>query len=109
MSAPAFTACIDIGGTFTDCLVEDANGEAHIFKAITTPGEFQDGFMDSLAIAAAHFGMPLGDFLKATTAEKLAGGEARPIQLKLGGQDVTLTGELVGDTITVSAIEKATK
>lgn len=66
MTAPAFTACIDIGGTFTDCLVEDARGEAHIFKAVTTPGEFQNGFMESLAIAAAHFGLPLVGFLNAT-------------------------------------------
>lgn len=61
-----FSVCIDIGGTFTDCLVEDSTGKHHIFKASTTPGEFQNGFMDSLALAAEHFDLSLIDFLKAT-------------------------------------------
>ena len=61
-----FSVCIDVGGTFTDCLVEDASGAHHIFKASTTPGEFQVGFMDSLELAARHFGLTLADFLKVT-------------------------------------------
>lgn len=61
-----FSVCIDIGGTFTDCLVEDAKGAHHIFKTSTTPGAFQIGFMDSLALAAESFGLTLSDFLKAT-------------------------------------------
>ncbi|MFN8062209.1 MAG: hypothetical protein U0Q12_23865 [Vicinamibacterales bacterium] len=35
--------------------------------------------------------------------------QSLPLLSTLAGEDVTLTGELVGDTITVSAIEKATK
>ncbi|MFB2553771.1 hydantoinase/oxoprolinase family protein [Ensifer soli] len=66
MTLHDYTACIDIGGTFTDCLVEDAAGRTHIFKAATTPGDFQNGFMDSLAIAAEHFGLDLKRFLAAT-------------------------------------------
>lgn len=58
-----YAVCIDIGGTFTDCLVEDAAGGHHIFKASTTPGEFQNGFMESLRLAADGFGLSLGDFL----------------------------------------------
>lgn len=62
-----YTICIDIGGTFTDCLVEDPQGRHHIFKAATTPGEFQHGFMESIRIASEHFGMSLADFLRASS------------------------------------------
>lgn len=62
-----YTICIDIGGTFTDCLVEDPQGQHHIFKAPTTPGEFQIGFMESIRIAGEHFGKSLADFLQATS------------------------------------------
>ena len=36
----SYQACIDIGGTFTDCLVSDESGQIRIFKAPTTPGEY---------------------------------------------------------------------
>jgi N-methylhydantoinase A len=52
-----FQVCIDIGGTFTDCLVMDATGEISIFKAPTTPGEFEKGFIDVLAVASEGYGM----------------------------------------------------
>ena len=57
------TVCIDIGGTFTDCVVADAAGGLGIFKAPTTPGRFEKGFMDVLELAAAHHGTGLRDFL----------------------------------------------
>lgn len=57
-----YNVCIDVGGTFTDCLVERGT-EHFIFKASTTPGEFEKGFIDVLAIAAEHFGLSLGAFL----------------------------------------------
>ncbi len=60
-----FEVCIDIGGTFTDCVVSQA-GARTIFKAASTPPAFEGGFMDALALAAAHFGLALGDFLRAT-------------------------------------------
>jgi N-methylhydantoinase A len=42
-----YHVCVDIGGTFTDCLVSDDKGRIAIFKAPTTPGEFE-GFIDVL-------------------------------------------------------------
>ena len=60
----SYQICIDIGGTFTDCLVEAPDGGRHIFKAPTTPGRFQDGFMESIAKAATGFGLTLADFLQ---------------------------------------------
>lgn len=60
----AFDVCIDIGGTFTDCLVADKNGEISIFKAPTTPGEFEQGFMDVLKVAAEGYGLHAKNFIE---------------------------------------------
>jgi len=58
-----FRICIDIGGTFTDCIVTDESGAVQIFKASSTPGAFERGFMDALELAAAHYGLDLATFL----------------------------------------------
>ena len=54
---------IDVGGTFTDCLVLDAKGEIHAFKSQTTPEDPTVGFTNVLDKAAAFFGMKLPQFL----------------------------------------------
>ena len=59
----SFNLCIDIGGTFTDCVVADDKGELHIFKSPSTPGEFEKGFINVLGVAADYYGLSLGDFL----------------------------------------------
>jgi N-methylhydantoinase A len=58
-----YSLCIDIGGTFTDCVVSDAAGALQLFKAPSTPDGFERGFIDVLEVAAAHHGMPLEAFL----------------------------------------------
>ncbi len=58
-----FQACIDIGGTFTDCLVSDASGRISLFKAPTTPGQFHLGFIDALRTAAEGYGLPTQAFM----------------------------------------------
>ena len=60
----SFNVCIDIGGTFTDCVVAAPDGEAHIFKAPSTPDAFERGFMAVLALAAEHYGLDLEAFLE---------------------------------------------
>jgi N-methylhydantoinase A len=59
-----FQVCIDIGGTFTDCLVSDDNGLISIFKSPTTPGEFEKGFINVLHAAAEGYGLTAEAFLK---------------------------------------------
>lgn len=59
-----YQVCIDIGGTFTDCLVSDGNGEISIFKSPTTPGEFEKGFINVLNVAAEGYGLAPDIFLK---------------------------------------------
>ncbi len=54
---------IDVGGTFTDCLVLDRHGEIHAFKSPTTPADPTLGFIEVLKKAAASFGQALEGFL----------------------------------------------
>ncbi len=56
---------IDVGGTFTDCLVLDAAHDLRQFKAPTTPADPSVGFLNALTKAAAGYGVPFGDFLAA--------------------------------------------
>ena len=58
-----YSACIDIGGTFTDCVVHEEGGGLRIFKSSSTPGEFEVGFINVLKVAAEAYGVSLGEFL----------------------------------------------
>ncbi|MBI3092166.1 MAG: hydantoinase/oxoprolinase family protein [Candidatus Tectomicrobia bacterium] len=55
---------IDVGGTFTDCLVLDASGALSAFKSPTTPQDPTQGVRQALEQAAQHFEQPLSTFLK---------------------------------------------
>lgn len=59
----SYQVCIDIGGTFTDCLVSEPDGTVSIFKAPTTPGEFDKGFVNVLHIAAEGYGLSPAAFM----------------------------------------------
>lgn len=59
-----YQICIDIGGTFTDCLITENNGELRIYKAPTTPGEFHKGFIDVLHVAAEGYGRDPAEFIR---------------------------------------------
>jgi N-methylhydantoinase A len=54
---------IDVGGTFTDCLVLAEDGAIREFKASTTPADPAQGLLDVLTKAAAAFEQDLGAFL----------------------------------------------
>ena len=58
-----FTACIDIGGTFTDLVLHHPTSGVEIFKSPTTPGEFEKGFINVLTVAANSHQLNLGEFL----------------------------------------------
>ena len=55
--------CTDVGGTFTDCLVQDDHGEVHMFKSPTTPHDPTLGLTNALEKAARSFGMELPQFM----------------------------------------------
>ena len=59
-----YNICIDVGGTFTDCLVMDAEGTLRQYKSPTTYPDPSVGFMASLEKAAAGYGTPLTSLLK---------------------------------------------
>jgi N-methylhydantoinase A len=54
---------VDIGGTFTDCVAIDSNGEITIGKASSTPPNFDLGFMNAIAVVAASVGRTTEEFL----------------------------------------------
>jgi N-methylhydantoinase A len=57
---------VDIGGTFTDCAVVDADGRIVVAKAPTTPEDFSVGFLESLGVAARSMGLGLDELLEQT-------------------------------------------
>jgi len=46
---------IDIGGTFTDCVVIDSQGEIEIFKDPSTPHDPSIGLLNALKKAAGFY------------------------------------------------------
>src|SRR5579871_3312916 len=55
----AYVVGVDIGGTFTDCVVIDREGAVTVGKALSTPDDFAIGAIDAVADAAIRLG--LGD------------------------------------------------
>jgi N-methylhydantoinase A len=58
---------VDIGGTGTDCVVVDEAGTVTLGKAFSTPPDFSQGILDSIAVAAADLGCARADVLRDTT------------------------------------------
>ncbi len=63
-----FIVGVDIGGTFTDCVAlrtapDGAATEIHIGKALSTPPDFQTGFIAALEAAAGMHGIGLDAML----------------------------------------------
>jgi N-methylhydantoinase A len=54
---------IDVGGTFTDCLVLEESGQLQRFKASTTPDDPTEGFFAAVNKAAIYYGQTLQQFL----------------------------------------------
>lgn len=59
---------IDIGGTFTDCVIIDEKGQSTISKALTTPADPSTGVLDALAAACRTLGLTVEKFLPACDA-----------------------------------------
>ena len=49
---------VDIGGTFTDCVVLDEDGNRTVGKALSTPDDFSVGVIDAIRDAANNLGLP---------------------------------------------------
>lgn len=57
-----FKACVDTGGTFTDCVVIDDHGKLLECKAPTTPSDRSLGVIDSLREAGRNYNLSLEEF-----------------------------------------------
>ena len=53
---------VDIGGTFTDCVVLDRVGRITATKAPSTPDDFAKGMLAALELAAERLGLSFGAF-----------------------------------------------
>ena len=58
---------VDIGGTFTDCVVVDEAGTVTIGKSLSTPADFSRGALDAAADAAKRLGLKSVNQLLAST------------------------------------------
>lgn len=56
---------IDVGGTFTDAVLVDRNGNLHIAKVASTPDDVSTGFLEGLDVLESRSGVPAAevDFL----------------------------------------------
>lgn len=61
-----FRIGVDIGGTFTDCVVVDGAGERTVSKSLTTHEALADGVLSALAVAAQELGLDRGQLLAGT-------------------------------------------
>jgi N-methylhydantoinase A len=57
---------VDIGGTFTDCVVASEGGGRIVSKAPTTPGSLEQGVLEAVRVSAEQVGLSLKQLLQAT-------------------------------------------
>jgi N-methylhydantoinase A len=75
---------VDTGGTFTDLIVADDNGEMSMFKAPTQPADPVAGVLEVMGAAARVSGVPLAEYL--ARGEILVHGTTRAINAIVTGQ-----------------------
>jgi len=61
-----FRVCVDVGGTFTDCVACDSEGKLSEFKSPSTPDDFSKGVMDALSEAANAYKLTMRSLLEDT-------------------------------------------
>ena len=59
----SFLVGIDVGGTFTDCVLVDADGKSIVEKTFTTPEDPSQGVLSGLEKLADRAGLTLEEFL----------------------------------------------
>src|SRR5437660_1740297 len=59
---PSLLVGVDIGGTFTDCVVLDRDGTITATKAASTPDNFAEGMLATMRMAAERLGLSFDQF-----------------------------------------------
>jgi N-methylhydantoinase A len=59
-----FLVGVDIGGTFTDCVVLDRAGRITATKSSSTPGNFAEGMLAAMRVAAERLGVSFERFCR---------------------------------------------
>jgi N-methylhydantoinase A len=59
-----FLVGVDIGGTFTDCVVLDRSGRITATKSPSTPANFAEGMLEAMRMAAVRLGLPFERFCR---------------------------------------------
>ena len=62
----AYVIGVDVGGTFTDAVLDDDAGNIVAAKAPSTPPDYSQGVMDVLGVLAEQLGMPVEQMLADT-------------------------------------------
>jgi N-methylhydantoinase A len=57
---------VDVGGTFTDAVLDDDSGNLVAAKVPSTPPDYSRGLLDVLEALAGNLGVPLGEMLAST-------------------------------------------
>ena len=84
----AYRISVDTGGTFTDVVVVDDNGQLRIGKALTTPRRAFEGISAALDTVAPEFGLSAGALL--ADAETFTYGTTRATNANDGDSRLNL-------------------
>jgi N-methylhydantoinase A len=98
----AYRISVDTGGTFTDVVVLDRDGQMHIGKALTTHDRIFDGMAAALEVVASDLGISTGALL--ADAATLIYGTTRAtnaVVTKRTARTAFLTTEGFRDTLTL--------
>ena len=99
---------VNIGGTFTDCVVREEEGPLVLEKAFTTPGAIGEG-VQCLKIAAERLGVRLSDLLKQTEVFKI--GTTSPVNRlinRAGAKPALITTKGHEDAIIIGRVSQKT-
>jgi N-methylhydantoinase A len=61
-----FIVAVDTGGTFTDCVIVNKNGQITVGKSHSTPPDFSNGVIQSVRVTAEKIGLTLEQLLSKT-------------------------------------------
>jgi N-methylhydantoinase A/oxoprolinase/acetone carboxylase beta subunit len=62
----AYRIAVDIGGTFTDCVIVDEQGERTVSKALTRYGALDEGVVEAVGLGARQLGLAGPELLAGT-------------------------------------------